>query len=124
MLKEGLAVKTAWCGVLRRNLGISRWKKLSATATELGGRVAELTETASNGLQAALEEAETRLLSSGSLQRAKESFEQLSNEVKERVRQGTEEIARKCSKIVLEEEDEEGTRLTQEVDGNSNEPKS
>ncbi len=96
VLKESLALKTAWCGVLRRNLGISRWRRL-------GDACASATKSAAADLQDAIargkEETKVReyrcfsfgtsvrltfsmqLLSSQSLQKAKDSFEQLTNEV-------------------------------------------
>lgn len=92
-LKEKLAFKTAWCGVLRRNLGLTTWKKLSNTCVEY---MTHLKET-SNHLQHALGTTETRILSSQSLQKAKDSFEQLSNEVKDRVKQGSAEFVKKIS---------------------------
>eukprot|EP00094_Tigriopus_californicus_P006100 TCALIF_05874-PA protein Name:"Protein of unknown function" AED:0.29 eAED:0.29 QI:0/-1/0/1/-1/1/1/0/299 len=93
VLKEKLAFKTAWCGVLRRNLGLTTWKKLSTTCVEY---MAHLKETSSH-LQQALGTTETRILSSQSLQKAKDSFEQLSNEVKDRMKQGGAEFVKKIS---------------------------
>ncbi len=46
-IKESLALKTAWCGVLRRNLGVSRWRRL-------GDACACATRSAAADLQGAI----------------------------------------------------------------------
>lgn len=80
---------------------------MSTTGVELGKKVVELTEKTADNFQTALEITEQKILSSQSLQKAKDSFEILSNEVKDRVKQGREEIAKKVSQIRIAEEEEE-----------------
>ncbi len=99
-LKELLAFKTAWCGVLRRNLGLSKWRRLS-----------EMAERTSDSFQNALEAAEAKLLqqamASESLVKAKESFEALTVEVKERMKKSTDELSKQFKKLVENEAEDE-----------------
>ena len=95
-----------------------RWKKLSTTSLELSKKVVQLTEKTADNFQTALEATEQKILASQSLQKAKDSFEILSNEVKDRVKQGRDEIAKKVSQIrIVEEEEEEEEK--EEAKGNS-----
>ena len=103
-LKERLALKTAWVGVLQRNLGISKWKKFANEVESVGEKVTKGLKETSASLAATLEATETRLLSSQSLQKARDSFEQLSNEVKDRVKQTGEEIVKKVSLVTSSQE--------------------
>jgi predicted component of type VI protein secretion system len=72
-VKEKLAFKIAWCRVLQKNLGISRWQRITI---EMSEKVNEL----SNNLQQALETTEAKITSGSakSVQRAKLSFETFS----------------------------------------------
>lgn len=100
-VKERLAFKTAWVGVLQRNLGISKWKKFATEVELVGEKVSKGLKETSASLAATIEATESRLLSSQSLQKAKDSFEQLSNEVKDRVKQTGEELVKKVSEVSL-----------------------
>ena len=115
-IKELLAFKTAWCGVLRRNLGLSKWKKLA----EMGEKVMQATEKTSDSFQTLLEATEAKLLqpalTSQSLNKARESFEALTLEVRERMRKSSDELAKKIKSLKVENEEEE----FEETDKNSN----
>ena len=73
-VKEKLAFKTAWCRVLQKDLGITRWQIISA---EVNDRVSELADH----LQQALETTEEKIASGSTkgLQRARVSFEAFSS---------------------------------------------
>ena len=72
-MKEKLAFKTAWCRVLQKDLGITRWHIIS---TEVNDRISELADH----LQVALETTEEKITSSSTkgLQKARTSFEAFS----------------------------------------------
>ena len=73
-VKEKLAFKTAWCRVLQKDLGITRWQIISA---EVNDRVSELADH----LQQALETTEEKIASGSTkgLQKARVSFEAFSS---------------------------------------------